>query len=299
MSRRSWTFPFGAGIWSSWPIWGRDLVKLAYLTTGATQERAQEIGDPTTMSLYGGGYPSFNGLYSHSNQITLDGSNNQGYVTQRPAVHATPETVQEFKVITNNYSAEYGRVAGAVISMLSKSGTNDYHGHGWYYFRDTRFDASNFFTNKLGGEKLPVNYKIFGGSVGGPIVQDRTFFHAHYERFIDDLERPEFTTVPSLAMRNGDFSGAGAFGPIPQLYDPFNVIDGQRAPFAGNQIPQSRWHPVYRKSMELLPPPEPNVPGVTARNYNFPNTTNSHTNKYSIRGDHHFAGGDTLFGRFS
>ena len=276
------------------PLRGRDLVKLAYLTAGATQEGPQEI-DPTRP----GGYPSFNGVYSHSNQITLDGSNNQGYTTQRPAVQATPETVQEFKVITHNYSAEYGRVAGAVISMLSKSGTNEYHGHAWYYFRDTRFDAANFFTNKLGGEKLPVNYKIFGGSIGGPIVKDRTFFHAHYERFIDDFERPDFVTVPSLAMRNGDFSGEGASGPIPQLYDPFSVVDGQRTPFAGNQISRSRWSPVYQKLMELMPPPEPNVPGVSAKNYSFPNTRNRRVNKYSIRGDHHFSGGDTLFGRFS
>ena len=278
------------------PLRDRDLVKLAYLTAGATQERPQEIGPE---SVFGGGYPSFNGLYSHSNQITLDGSNNQGYTTQSPAVQATPETVQEFKVITHNYSAEYGRVAGAVISMLSKSGTNEYHGHAWYYFRDTRFDAANFFTNKLGGEKLPVNYKIFGGSIGGPVVKDRTFFHAHYERFIDDFERPDFVTVPSLAMRNGDFSGEGASGPIPQLYDPFNVVDGQRTPFAGNQISRSRWSPVYQKLMELMPPPEPNVPGVSAKNYSFPNTRNSRINKYSIRGDHHFAGDDTLFGRFS
>ena len=280
------------------PLRGRDLVKLAYLTAGATQERPQEI-DPNRTGGFGGGYPSFNGLYSHSNQITLDGSNNQGYTTQSPAVQATPETVQEFKVITHNYSAEYGRVAGAVISMLSKSGTNEYHGHAWYYFRDTRFDAANFFTNKLGGEKLPVNYKIFGGSLGGPVVKDRTFFHAHYERFIDDFERPDFVTVPSLAMRNGDFSGEGASGPIPQLYDPFSVVDGQRTPFAGNQIPRSRWSPVYQKLMELMPPPEPNVPGVSAQNYSFPNTRNSRINKYSIRGDHHFSGGDTLFGRFS
>ena len=187
------------------PLRGRDLVKLAYLTTGGTQER-QEVGY-TDLQAYGGGYPSFNGLYNHSNQITLDGSNNMGYISQRPAVQPTPETVQEFKVITNNYSAESGRVGGAVISMLSKSGSNEYHGHGWYYFRDESLDGAGFFANKVGSEKLPVNYEIFGGSVGGPILRDRTFFHAHYERFMDDFERIDFLTVPTTALIGGDFSG--------------------------------------------------------------------------------------------
>ncbi len=281
------------------PLHGRSTLKLAYLTTGGTQER-EFIGDrygPFTFE--GGGYPAFNGLYSHSNQITLDGADNMGYMLQRPAVQPTPETVQEFKIITNNYSAEYGRVGGAVISMLSKSGTNEYHGHAWYYLRDERFDASHFLTNFFGQEKHELNYHIFGGSVGGPIFRDRTFFHTHYERFIDDFAYPLQMTVPTLEMRAGDLSGSGFFGPIPQLYDPFNVVDGQRAAFAGNQIPQHRWNPVYRRLMELMPPPVANVPGATAQNYTFPFTKNGRTNKYSIRADHHFDNSATLFGRFS
>ena len=279
------------------PLRGRDLLKLAFLTTGATQFQTDvgaEVGDN-----WGGGYPSFNGLHRFSNQITLDGANNQGYTTQRPVVQATPETVQEFKVITNNYSAEYGRVGGAVISMLSKSGSNEFHGHGWYYVRDEAFDAANFFANKTGTEKLPVNYQIFGGSVGGPIFKDKTFFHAHYERFIDDFERVDFATVPSAALRSGDFQGAGATGSVPQLYNPFDVVGGQRTPFEGNQIPRSLWSPIYQKVLEFMPPPEANVPGASSRNYSYPNTRNTRVNKYSTRFDHHLAGGDTLFGRFS
>ena len=211
----------------------------------------------------------------------------------------TPETVQEFKVITNNYSAEYGRSGGAVIIMLSKSGGNEFHGRGWYYIRDEGFDAANFFTNKFGGDQLPLDYRIFGGSLGAPIIEDKTFFHAHYERFIDDWERPAFLTVPSQAMREGDFSGAVPTGPIPQLYNPFDVVAGQRQPFDGNQIPRSLWNPVYQRVMELIPPPDPNVAGAASNNYNYPQTRRGRLNKYSIRGDHHFVGGDTLFARFS
>ena len=279
------------------PLRGRDLVKLAYLATGGTQER-QEIGY-SELYAYGGGYPSFNGLYSHSNQIMLDGANNMGYITQRPTVQPTPETVQEFKVITNNYSAEYGRVGGAVISMLSKSGSNEFHGHAWYYFRDEDFDAANFFANASGQEKLPVDYQIFGGSMGGPIVKDRTFFHGHYERFIDDLQRPGFATLPSTAMVNGDFSGSGANGPINQLYNPFEVVDGQRQPFANNQIPAGMQGAVYRAIMSRIGIVAPNQAGLTSNNYAYAQEDNNRIDKWSARVDHHFGSDDTLFGRFS
>ena len=279
------------------PLRGRDLVKLAYLTTGGTQEN-QETGY-VSLYAYGGGYPSFNGLYSHSNQIMLDGSNNMGYITQRPTVQATPETIQEFKVITNNYSAEYGRVGGAVISMLSKSGSNEFHGHGWLYYRDEKFDAANFFDNASGASKLPITFNIFGGSVGGPIIKDRTFFHAHYERFNDDVRRTSFITVPTAAVVAGDFSGSGANGPIAQLYNPFDVVDGERQPFAGNQIPSNMRGPVYNAIMSRMAPPTPNQPGQFSNNYGYSRETNTTIDKYSMRGDHHFANDDTLFARFS
>ena len=134
-----------------------------------------------------------------------------------------------------------------VITMLSKSGSNEFHGHGWYYFRDEGFDAAGFFANKVGSPKLPVNYQILGGSVGGPLVKDRTFFHAHYERFNDDFERVAFLTVPSAGMLAGDFSGAGPTGQIPQLLQP--AQRGGRAAAALRQQPDPVEHD------------EPGVPG--------------------------------------
>ena len=280
------------------PLAGRDMVKLAYLTTGGTQER-QEIGY-STLYAYGGGYPTFNGLYSHSNQIQLDGSNNMGYITQRPTVQPTPETVQEFKVITNNYSAEYGRVGGAVITMLSKSGSNEFHGHAWYYFRDENLDAANFFQNRSGLQKLPVDYHIGGGSIGGPVIKDKTFFHGHYEKFVDDLNQAGFVTVPSTAIIAGDFSGVGSKGPINQLYNPLdaNMETGKRAPFVNNQIPASLQGAVYKKVMELMPPPAPNQ-AETSSNYAYPRATNTRIDKYSFRVDHQFGNDDNIFGRYS
>ena len=208
-------------------------------------------------------------------------------------------------MITNNYSAEYGRVGGAVITMLSKSGSNEFHGHAWYYFRDETLDANNFFANRSLREKLPVDYHIGGGSIGGPILKDKTFFHGHYEKFVDDLNVAGFATVPSTAIVQGDFSGSGAKGPINQLYNPFDFTGsraegtGKRAPFPNNQIPASMQGAVYRKVMELMPPPAPNQSGVTANNYAYPRATNTRIDKYSFRVDHQFANDDNIFGRYS
>src|SRR6476660_7424921 len=110
------------------------------------------------------------------NNVTLDGSNNVGYINTRMNVNPTPETVQEFKVITNNYSAEFGRAGGALISIASKAGTNQFHGDAWYYFRDEGLDANRFFNNRTGRGKLPVDYHIMGGVFSGPIFKNQTFF---------------------------------------------------------------------------------------------------------------------------
>ncbi len=183
--------------------------------------------------------------------------------------------------------------------MLSKSGSNEFHGHGWLYYRDESMDAANFFDNASGASKLPITYNIFGGSVGGPIIKDRTFFHAHYERFNDDAQRTSFATVPTAAVKAGDFSGSGPNGPIAQLYNPFNVVDGQRQAFAGNQIPSNLRGSVYNAIMSAMEPVNPNQPGQFSSNYGYANQTNTTIDKYSMRGDHHFGNDDTLFARFS
>ena len=281
------------------PLRGRTLTKLAYLTTGGVSEN--QTGDLSETN-YGGDLPAFNGQHSTSNQVLLDGTNNMGYTSMRVSVNPTPETVQEFKIITNNYSAEYGRVAGAVVHMVTKSGGNEFHGHGWWYTRNERFDANSFFSNRLGLGKLPISQHIFGASIGGPIFKDNTFFFGHFERHMDDSTTPGLMTVPTDAQRGGDFSNldgpfdAARTAPL-QLYDPFNVVDGQRAPFDGNIIPQSRWNPTSMKLLELMPPPSPNRDDYP--NYAFPSERTQRRLRYSGRIDHQFGNDDRVFGRFS
>ncbi len=278
------------------PLSGRNITKLAYLTTGGTQERQNVTNE--YLYAYGGNLPAFNGLYSHSNSVMMDGSNNLSMMTSRMNAIPSPETVQEFKVVTTSYSAEYGRVGGAVISMLTKSGSNEMHGDAWYYFRDEGFDANTFFNNRRGREKLPLDYKIFGARVGGPIFKDRTFYHGSWERFVDDFSQPAFSWVPTSAQRGGNFgAGEGPHGTT-GIFDPFNVVDGQRVPFPNGVIPQNRRHPIYNNFINILPPPAPNTSHASG-NFTYDSSRFSRINKYSARVDHHFVGDDTIFGRWS
>ena len=132
-------------------------------------------------------------------------------------------------------------MAGAVISLVSRSGTNEFHGHAWEYLSREALNANNFFNNRVGREKPPVDRHTFGGAVGGPIFKNRTFFFANYERFIDDFSR---TRVPDGAVGFADGSRGfhqrrRTLGLVP-IFDPFNVVNGQRVPFPNNVIPATR-----------------------------------------------------------
>ena len=273
---------------------GRKLNTLAYLTTGGVQQSQTT----TDTKIYGGGLPAFNGLDSTSNQVNFDGANNIGITISNAVISPTPETVQEFKVITNNFSAEYGRVSGAVVSVVSRSGSNEFHGHAWEYMSQEWLNANAFFNNRVGRAKPPVDRHTFGGAIGGPIIKNKTFFFGNYERFIDDFAQPSFQTLPTASERTGDFSkGDGPHGFRP-IFDPFNVVNGQRQPFPNNIIPASRINPISQRVLNLVPPAATNQ-NTPANNYSYLSETEQRRTKYSGRVDHHFAGGQTIFGRFS
>ena len=274
----------------------RNVMLLSELVTGAVQARFNTNVHGTGQ--YGRvGLPAVNGNATQQNNILFDGANNKNLQRGYPAIYPSPETLQEFKVITTNYSAEYGRMAGMIINMVSKSGTNQFHGHAWYYFRDEGLNANSYFANRAGIGKLPLSQDQFGGAVGGPIVKDRTFFFATYERLVRPATQPGFSTVPTAAELRGDFSlGDGTWGSIP-IFDPFNVVDGQRVQFPNNQIPTNRMNPIAQTVLQSVPYPTANQDDFP--NYAFPSERNSTENKYSIRLDHQFSSNDRIFGRIS
>src|SRR5579864_3403600 len=160
----------------------------------------------------------------------------------------TTDSTGEFKIITNSMSAEYGRTTGGVISVISKSGGNDYHGTAFEYLQNTAFNANNFFSNAAGTPLAPVHQNQFGGSAGGRIIRDRLFFFANFEGFVQHLSNTAIFTAPTALQRTGDFSKTtAANGQMIVIYDPLTSTPNPASPgsytrtaFPGNTIPLNR-----------------------------------------------------------
>jgi hypothetical protein len=179
----------------------------------------------------------------------------------------TTDSTGEFKIITNSMSAEYGRTTGGVISVISKSGGNEYHGSAFEYIQNTAFNANNFFSNAAGIPLAPVHQNQFGGSAGGRIIKDRLFFFANFEGFVQHISNNAIFTAPTALQRTGDFSQTtAANGQMIVIYDPLTSTPNPASPgsytrtaFPGNRIPGDRISPFAKEFFSLFP--LPNLPG--------------------------------------
>ncbi len=232
---------------------------------------------------------SMAGGRSQNQMWTLDGSvvQNMAIGTQQLALNPPAESLQEFKAEMNNYSAEFGRAGGGFIVMTTRSGTNQYHGAAYEFFRNNAMDARNFFA----AETAPLRYNIFGASVGGPIKKNKTFFFFNYE----GARRRDGVTysgddVPHAIEKTGDFSNRAGL----TLMDP---LGGE---FANNVIPQSRIDPIAAQVVRLYP--DPNQPGDLSRApaNNFVNNASNglDQNFYTVKVDHNIGDNDRISGRF-
>lgn len=209
-----------------------------------------------------------NGQRASANEFLLDGAPNSAPSQNQPVINSNPDTVQEFKVETNNFSAEYGRAAGGVFNVVTKSGTNDAHFSLYEFFRNDKLNASDFFANSSSQKKPPFKFNQFGGTLSGPLSipkvysgRNRTFLFASAElvRFIQGTTF--LGTVPDPRQLAGDFSGVrNAAGAPVIVYDPAttraNPAGGfLRTPFAGNVIPTNRIDPVSRNLFKYFPSP--------------------------------------------
>ncbi|HEY6345892.1 MAG TPA: TonB-dependent receptor [Bryobacteraceae bacterium] len=280
---------------SEYPLLLRSWDDLVNLVAGVQGQRYTDQGGSTSAGRTGG----FNvhGVRQLENNFLLDGVDNnsisenvQELTTQvaRPSVDA----LEEFKVVTNPYSAEYSR-GGAVISVISKGGTNELHGTLYEYLRNRDTDAEDFFSNRQGLAKAENVRNQFGGNLGGPIKKNKlfVFFDEETTRIITGQLRSG--TVPLDNERIGNFSAAAAAAAhttYPTIY-----LNGSPAP--NNIIPQSALSPVAESIMALFP--EPTVAGADLNNYfrNAPLTDN--TNRYSTRADWQASDKDSVFWRFT
>lgn len=273
------------------PLNGRNVIGLVRMVPGANE------GLPSSLS--SGNRPddrrqtstvSVNGQNDVVNNNLIDGMDNNerfiGTIGVRPSVDA----IAEVKVQTNMYTAETGRTAGAVVNILTKSGTNDFHGSGYGFFRNEKFDSYDFFARRDEPKPL-LRQQQWGGSVGGRIVRNRTFFFADYERYHQERGQTFVSTVPTAAMRNGDFSELVARGIV--IYDP---LTSPRAPFAGNVIPANRIDPIAQRFLNLYP--APSAAGLAS---NFTTTVNREqtSDTFDVRLDHRFTDSRSLYVRYS
>lgn len=210
------------------------------------------------------------------NEFTLDGSPNMAN-GRRVAFVPPAGAVQEFKVETATFDAQQGHTAGATVNVTLKSGTNRLRGDAYYHYRDERLSANDFFLERAGRPKDPLDYKRYGFTLGGPAWlgklydgRDKTFFFGAFEWLYDTFPEPGQYTVPTQAERTGDFSALLSQGIV--IYDPLTAVrraDGriERQPFPGNVIPANRLNPVGVNYVGYYP--QPNQPGDAQGRDNF------------------------------
>jgi Carboxypeptidase regulatory-like domain len=267
----------------SLPLNGRLFQQLITLSPGALPRGFADFAEnPAAAGARSAVHHSVNGLPWSGNNYLLDGvANNEPL---NAFINITPplEAIQEFKVQTNNPTAEFGVFGGAVVNLSIRSGTNQFSGSVFEYYRDESLNARNFFA----ATKAPFNSNQFGFTFGGPILRNRAFFFGDYQGLRQDQGRTVIATVPTAEMRRGDLSAVGG-----QIFDPVGGL-----PFSGNQIPAGRINPIVRQVADLYP--LPNRAGL-ADNYIENNVVTQDQNAFDIRGDINLAEWGSLFGRYS
>jgi hypothetical protein len=234
---------------------------------------------------------SFAGTRGFQNGFIMDGTTlgDQGGGQVTPA-QPSFESIQEMKLTMVNNSAEYGAVA--TITVTSKSGTNQLHGSAFQQYSSGGLNARNFFSTTR-----PFRvYNQFGGSAGGPVIRNRTFFFAAFEGNRDHTQTLFNSSVPSLAIRQGDFSEVrNASGALIVIRDP-----ATNQPFPDNRIPASRFSPVSIRAQErFYQPPNFGAPTLLNQNLRADVSNAPYWNHFDVRGDHHFNSGNSMYGRFS
>ncbi len=297
------------------PLNGRNFTQLALLTPGVTRgaygNQASGIGNQTETFRYaqtGGAALSVNGLREQSNNYELDGVDNNEALVNSIVFFPPVEATQEFKVTTSVAPAEFGRAGGGIIQTSIKSGTNAWHGSAFDFLRNSYFDANNaYFDPITNGEptpKVPFKRNQFGGTIGGPVIKNKLFIFGDYQGFRSSQpQNPQFTTVPTDLMRQGNFSEllgtnlvhppscASPTAPQGSIYNPVNC-----QAWTGNII-TGFINPVGLAYLKAFP--EPNVSGTIQNNFTSRPQVVENYNDFDIRVDYNMDAKDTVFGRWS
>lgn len=261
---------------------GRDYLQLAILSAGTTPA----LGTSGGIGIGGqaGSQVAFllDGLDNNSQQIST------GHSGQKEIIKPSVDAIEEFKVVTNGYSAEYGRSSSGVVSVQLKSGTNTIHGSAFEFLRNDAIDARNYFAQQA----LPYKQNDFGGTIGGPIRKDRIFAFGDIEFFRLRQQIPTFSLLPTPAQRSGNFSTT--------IYDPatYNSSTKARTAFLGNQIPSGRFDTISLRVLNYFP--QPNLSAIgNSYNYLYNSPEPSNNYRWDIRSDQILSSKQSLYERFS
>jgi hypothetical protein len=271
------------------PLSGRNFIQLATLGAGTL---------PSTRTAERDNFVS-NGARPIQNSYLLDGIENKNRImgfdkSSGQIIQPVIDAIQEFKVQTSTFSAEFGQAAGGVVNVTLRSGTNSIHGSAFEFLRNSYMDARPYFQPAAGGNPQFIQNQ-FGATLGGPVLKDRTFFFGSWQSSRESNAAPQIASVPTPEFRQGDFGTAKLFDPGTTRPNPAGS-GFIRDPFPGSKVPSTRWDPVATKLAALYP--LPNLPG-NVRNHFYNPKERISNNQFNIRVDHRLGDKDNLFGRVS
>ncbi len=284
------------------PLLGRDAYALGELVPGVRGSIGMNnlpVDVISTSSI------SVNGAPATANDFLLDGAPNSAPVQNQPVVYPIADSVQEFKVLTNNYSAEFGRAAGGIYDVVTKGGTNDLHFSAYEFYRNARLTANNWFAKAAGQPGPPLSFNQFGGVVGGPVVipklydgHNKTFFFVGVE-YVRFAQGNTYTgRVPDPKELTGDFSqDTNGNGQPITIYNPFTTTSNTRQAFSGNVIPTNLLNPIAAKMATYFP--KPNITTLGVNNYVLADEVLIHENEFTGRVDQVFNARTSMFARYS
>ena len=242
------------------PLNGRNFLQLTLLQPGVT---ANQDLNTVNKGLAGGSDISVSGGSTTSNLWLIDGADNVDHGSNRTImVYPSIDAIEEFKIQRNNYGAEFGQAGGAQINLVTRGGTNMFHGSAYYYIRRDSLNANNYFLEEAGQPKPELKWDDWGATFGGPIIKDKLHFFLSYEKNKDTKTSVRSGFVPTAEERAGNFSGSRLSGCTPQI--PNDPLTGQ--PFPGNIIPANRISPAGAAFANLYQLPN-NNPSSGCNNY--------------------------------
>jgi hypothetical protein len=274
---------------------GRSVYNLLFLTAGVSEQVGGQAGNFDNLRI--------NGDRPRFQDFMLDGTSITSAVFGGPAIGPSVDSIQEFRVEANSYSAEYGKSGGGVVIAVTKSGTNAFHGSVYEYLRNEKLDARNYFEDPT-KTKNPFKYNEFGGTIGGPIIKNKLFFFSDYQGIRQRGSVPSANNVvPDAAFRSGDLSAlcAAGFDGSGNCLDPGGQIyyPGTTTPVLYNDV-SDEISPIAQSFLAVWPASSiPGPEGTVGTNYvNFNSPVPNSGNRFNPRIDYNFSASDHLFGAF-